>query len=94
MIDAIKEGREHTCSGQEGLKAMHLIMGCFISHFEGRRVSLPLEERGHPVIRFREEAGLGPIDTDVPTPYDEWLEHELLRMEDSSLNPHAIVGAK
>ena len=68
MIDAIEEGREHTCSGWDGLQVMEAMMGCFISHFEGRHVSLPLEERGHPLIRIREEAGLGPVDTDVPTP--------------------------
>ena len=94
MIDAIKEGREHTCSGREGLKIMQLMMGCFISHFEGRRVSLPLEERGHPLVRIREEAGLGPVDTDVPMPLGEWLEHELQRMKAAGLNPYGIVGVK
>jgi hypothetical protein len=94
MIDAIEEGREHTCSGREGLQIMQLMMGCFISHFEGRRVSLPLEERGHPLVRIREESGLGPVDTDVPTPYREWLAHEFLRMKASGLNPYGIVGAK
>jgi predicted dehydrogenase len=94
MIDAIEEGREHTCSGREGLKIMQLMMGCFISHFEGRRVSLPLEERGHPLVRIREEAGLGPVDTDVPMPLGEWLEHELQRMKAAGLNPYGIVGVK
>ena len=92
MIDAIEEGREHTCSGREGLQIMQLMMGCFISHFEGRRVSLPLEERGHPLVRIREESGLGPVDTDVPTGYRAWLAHEFLRMKGSGLNPYEIVG--
>ena len=92
MIDAIEEGREHTCSGRAGLQIMQLMMGCFISHFEGRRVSLPLEERGHPLVRIREESGLGPVDTDVPTGYRAWLAHEFLRMKGSGLNPYEIVG--
>jgi hypothetical protein len=92
MIDAIEEGREHTCSGWDGLQVMEAMMGCFISHFEGRHVSLPLEERGHPLIRIREEAGLGPVDTDVPTPYLPWLEHELLRMKAAGLTPYGLKG--
>ena len=92
MIDAIEEGREHTCSGWEALQVMELMMGCFVSHFEGHRVSLPLEERGHPLVRIREEAGLGPVDTDVPTPYPQWLEHELKRIEVAGLTPYGLKG--
>jgi hypothetical protein len=81
MIDALKEGRPHVCSLEEAYRIMHAMMGCYLSHYEQRRVTLPLSEFGHPLLRIRAEAGLGPVDASVPVAYEAWLPHELTRIE-------------
>lgn len=92
MIDALEQGREHTCSGREAVKIMELIMGAYIAHFEGRRVHLPLQERGHPLVRVRAEAGLPPVDPDVPVSYGEWERRELARIEQVGMKPYGLRG--
>jgi len=90
MVTALNEGREHTCSGKEAVAGLEAIMGCLTSHFgNGERIALPLKERSHPLLRVREEAGLGPAP-ETPTAYDAWLEAEIQRMEVAGLNPYAI----
>jgi predicted dehydrogenase len=62
LVTAIEEKREHRSSGREGRWAMEMIMGTYASHArEGARVNLPLVDRGHPLQRWLNEAG-------IPTP--------------------------
>jgi len=79
FVRALDEGREHECSGQEGLHVMELLMGIFASGASGRRVDLPQQDRSHPLLRWRQEAGLEPPGP-VPRAYGEWLEAEDRRL--------------
>jgi predicted dehydrogenase len=58
LVAAVEQGREHRSSGSEGRWALEMIMGVYESHRRGgARVPLPLEERGHPLQRWIEDAG-------------------------------------
>ncbi len=74
-VAALDGNREHLCSGHEGLHVLEMLMGIFESAAYRRRVELPQQDRRHPLLQWREEAGLGPLP-DVPRPYAEWLVHE------------------
>ena len=93
MITVLNEGRDHTCSGKEALAGMEAITGCLVSHFlrDGARVSLPLKERRHPLLRAREEAGLGPAP-EMPYDYYDWVEADVARLKAAGLHPYAIKG--
>ena len=59
LVAAIEEGREHRGSGRDGRWALEMIMGVYESHRrDGTRVPLPLADRGHPLQRWLQEAGL------------------------------------
>jgi predicted dehydrogenase len=59
LVEAIEVGREHRSSGREGRWAMEMIMGVYASHRRGgARVPLPLDDRGHPLQRWIDEAGV------------------------------------
>jgi predicted dehydrogenase len=61
LVAAVGEGREHRSSGRDGRWALEMIMAAYESHRRGgSRVALPLEERGHPLERWLEEAGGSP----------------------------------
>ena len=75
-VAALDENREHTCSGPEGLHVLEIMMGIFESAAHHRRIELPQKNRHHPLLRWREEAGLATLPPDVPRPYEEWLSHE------------------
>ncbi|MBT3341791.1 MAG: Gfo/Idh/MocA family oxidoreductase [Gemmatimonadetes bacterium] len=75
FVQALDEDRPHTCSGVEGRHVMEIMMGIFDSAAQGRRIALPQADRNHPLLRWREEAGLG-LPEQMPRPYHEWLEAE------------------
>jgi UDP-N-acetyl-2-amino-2-deoxyglucuronate dehydrogenase len=61
MVDAIREDRDHVSSGEHGRAAQEMVFAAWESHVTGRRVSLPLEYRGHPLVRWQREAGREPV---------------------------------
>ncbi len=62
-------------SGYEGRHVVEIIMGIFESAAYGTRVELPQPDREHPLLRWRNETGLGPPDP-MPMLDKEWLEEE------------------
>ena len=50
-------------------------MAIFESAVYGTRVALPQQNREHPLLRWRAEAGLGEI-RDMPRDYGTWLSLE------------------
>ncbi len=74
-VKALDENREHECSGEEGRHVMEILMGVFESAVYGTRVKLPQQNREHPLIRWREENGLGPLK-EMPRDYGSWLSME------------------
>ena len=78
-VRALDEGREHQCSGVEGRHVMEIMMAIFESGAYGARVYLPQEERGHPLLRWRQQAGLG-LPGEMPRPYWDWLAVEDKRL--------------
>ncbi len=79
FVCALDEDRPHTCSGAEGRHVMEIMMGIFESAAQGRRIALPQVDRGHPLLKWREDAGLG-LPGQMPRPYKEWLEAEDRRL--------------
>lgn len=79
FVQALDEGRAHTSSGQEGLQVMEIMMGIFESGAYGRRVQLPQKDRAHPLLKWREEAGLVDMP-EMPRAYGEWLDVEGKRL--------------
>jgi predicted dehydrogenase len=71
-VTALDEDRDHECSGTEGLHVVEIMMGLFESAVYGRRVSLSQVDRSHPLLRWRQEHGLG-APPFTPRPYEEWL---------------------
>jgi predicted dehydrogenase len=54
LIRAIETGEEHPSSGEAGRHAMEMLMAIYESHRHKARVELPLQERRHPLERWRE----------------------------------------
>ena len=54
-------------------------MGIFESGTYGRRVEVPQKDCNHPLLRWREQAGLA-LPAAIPRPYGEWLEAEDRRL--------------
>lgn len=79
FVQALDEGRAHTCSGLQGRHVMEIMMGIFESAARGQRVDLPQVDRRHPLLQWRQENGLG-LPDDMPRPYNEWLEAEDQRL--------------
>ena len=79
FVQALDQDREHECSGVEGRHVMEIMMGIFESGARGKAVKLPQGDRHHPLLRWREEAGLG-APAPMPRPYGEWLEAEDRRL--------------
>ena len=71
-VRALDEGRDHECSGADGLHALEIMMGVFESAAYGRRVDLPQPQRDHPLLRWRREHGLDD-PTPLPWPYRDWV---------------------
>jgi len=78
-VQALDQGREHICSGIQGRHVMEIMMGIFESAAYGHPVDLPQAQRDHPLLRWRQEAGLAP-PTPTPRPYPEWLQAEDQRL--------------
>ncbi len=78
-VRALDEGRDHECSGQEGLHVVEVMMGILESAACGRRVELPQKDRSQPLMRWRREHGLG-APQPVPRDYREWLQAEDRRL--------------
>jgi len=57
MAQALREDREHDCSGDAGRQVLEWIQAGYASHVAGARVSLPLAERRHPLALWCEQAG-------------------------------------
>ena len=52
--EALERGTDPPCNGVRGRWALEMIMAIYASHMEeGRRVPLPLEERRHPLEKWR-----------------------------------------
>lgn len=77
-VRALDEGRDHECSGEEGRHVIEIMMGIFESAAYGTRVELPQANRKHPLMRWREEAGLGPLEP-MPALDADWLAEEKKR---------------
>ncbi|MYF97809.1 Gfo/Idh/MocA family oxidoreductase [Candidatus Poribacteria bacterium] len=78
-VNALDENREHECSGEEGRHVIEILMGIFESAVYGRRVELPQQNRDHPLIRWRNENGLGQ-PKEMPRDYGNWLSEENKRL--------------
>jgi predicted dehydrogenase len=57
LFDAIAVGREPSSSGQDGLKALELVMAVWESHRRHAPVPLPLARREHPLEVWLRDAG-------------------------------------
>ena len=82
-VRALDEGRPHACSGEAGRHIVEIIMGIFESAAYGTRVDLPQSNRRHPLVRWREEAGL-PNPEPMPMADAEWLIEENNRLGTNS----------
>ena len=82
-VQALDEGRDHTCSGAEARHVVEIMMGIFESAAYRRHVPLPQVARDHPLLRWRREHGL-PAPEPGPRPYEEWLAAEDRRLGRSS----------
>ncbi len=78
-VNALDEDREHECSGEEGRHVMEILMGIFESAIHGKRIDLPQKNREHPLLKWREDHGLGPIK-EMPRDYGTWLNQETERL--------------
>lgn len=78
-VRALDEGRDHLCSGAEGRHVMEVLMAIFEAGARRRQVNLPQADRRHPLVVWREAAGLG-APAEMPRPYHEWLEAEDRRL--------------
>ena len=56
LLEAIGKGEDPPSSGEEGRRAFEMILGIYHSYRAGgRRVSMPLDERRHPLEVWRSE---------------------------------------
>ncbi len=83
-VQALDEGREHECSGEAGRQVMEILMDIFESGAYRHRVEVPQKDRSHPLLRWREQAGLA-LPAAMPGPCGEWLEAEDRRLGRVSL---------
>jgi predicted dehydrogenase len=78
-VRALDEGRDHECGAANGRRVLEVLMAILESAAYGRPVDLPQAGRGHPLLRWRHEHGLGAPPA-VPRPYRDWLEAEDRRL--------------
>ena len=71
-VNALDAGGSHPSDGRRGRHIIEIILAIFESGAYRRPVTLPQSERDHPLLRLRNEAGLGDPDP-APRPYREWL---------------------
>ena len=65
--------------GVAGRQVMEILMGIFESCAYGRRVEVPQKDCSHPLLRWREQAGLA-LPAAITWPYGEWLEADARRL--------------
>ena len=53
LISAIEADRDPICGGRDGVKTLEMVMGAYESQITGARVAIPMENRSHPLERFR-----------------------------------------
>ena len=85
FVRALDEGGEHPSNWREGRHVLEIMIGIFESAAYRRPVRLPQEQRDHPLLRWREEAGLGAPEQG-PVAYPEWLAREDERLR-AALGP-------
>lgn len=78
-VQALDTGRDHECSGAEGRHVMEVLMGIFEAAAYRKHIDLPQADRKHPLVRWRQEHGLGD-PAPMPRPYAEWLAAEDRRL--------------
>ena len=78
-VRALDEQDEHECSGREGRHVMEVLMAILEAGARRRQIDLPQVDRRHPLILWREEAGLEE-PAEMPRPYHEWLAAEDRRL--------------
>jgi predicted dehydrogenase len=52
LLAAVEQDREPRASARDARGALEMIMGAYEAQLLGRRVSFPLEHRGHPLARL------------------------------------------
>ena len=57
LIDAIERDRKPLSSGRDAVAALEMILGTYESQITGKRVTFPMENRKHPLARFRLSRG-------------------------------------
>lgn len=57
LVAAIEEDRDPYASGRDGRDCLEMIHATWESHRRGRRVTMPLTPRDHPLKRWRREEG-------------------------------------
>ena len=80
-VRALDQNTDHECSGASGCHVVEIIMGIFESAAFGRHVNLPQVQRDHPLLRWREQAGLKAPDK-MPLNDSEWAEEEERRFKE------------
>jgi predicted dehydrogenase len=79
MVNAIREDRDHVCSGEAGLHALEMILGTYASHAQrGARAALPLVDREHPLASWCRSSGGAVPELRILTD-TEYMEAELRR---------------
>ncbi len=78
-VQALDAGRPPQCSGEAGRHAVEINFALFEAAAYGKRVSLPQQDRSHPLLRWRTEHGL-PAPEPGPRDYREWLAAEDARI--------------
>ena len=50
ILAAIKHNREPQCSGRNAMKAIEMVMAVYAAGLSRGRVTLPLQQRVHPLV--------------------------------------------
>ena len=53
MVRCLEEDREHVSNGRAARAALEMIQAVYHSHFSGKRVDLPLEDRRNALLTAR-----------------------------------------
>ncbi len=90
FVRALDEDGEHPCNWMEGRHVLEVMMGIFEAAAYRRPVELPQSRRDHPLLRWREEAGLG-VPEQGPVKYADWLQEEDERLRAALNHPPAYL---
>jgi len=53
LLTSVERGEQNPSSGHDARAALEMILAVYESHIRGDRVSLPLRDRTHPLLRWR-----------------------------------------